>query len=156
MPVNNLSVVYCRTYTSDGWNTWHKLMFEDNLPKSFDAVYILHQSGSYASGKATERLFVYLKVKTGYMKYALYHFVDTTINCDGWQIYHVYHVDDLNDTNQIDLTITGEWECAIHLKDRDDFMSSLSKVIGKDNIPETNMEIKESDYFDPNTNEKYM
>lgn len=37
------------------------------------------------------------------------------------------------------------------IKDRDDFMYSLSKVIGKDNIPETDMEINNSDYFDPNS-----
>lgn len=37
------------------------------------------------------------------------------------------------------------------IKDREDFMPSLSKVIGKDNIPETDMEIKDSDYFDPNS-----
>lgn len=37
------------------------------------------------------------------------------------------------------------------IKDRDDFMHSLVKVIGKENIPDTDMEIKESDYFDPNS-----
>ena len=37
------------------------------------------------------------------------------------------------------------------IKDRDNFMSSLVNVIGKDNIPETDMEIKDSDYFDPNS-----
>lgn len=46
----------------------------------------------------------------------------------------------------------GDTEDVIHaIKDREDFMTSLSKEIGKDNIPETNMEIKESDYFDPNS-----
>lgn len=37
------------------------------------------------------------------------------------------------------------------IKNRDDFMSSLSKCIGTENIPETDLEIKESDYFDPNS-----
>lgn len=46
----------------------------------------------------------------------------------------------------------GDTEDIIYsIKDRDNFMPSLSKVIGKDNIPKTNMEIKDTDYFDPNS-----
>lgn len=50
------------------------------------------------------------------------------------------------------LTSTGYGdtkEIINNIKDRDNFFTSLSQVIGKDNIPETNMSISIDEMYDP-------
>lgn len=125
-PVSVAAVVYFRYYNGTTWTDWmnwakagvvNDLISDVNKRENLK---ILYESGSYASGKATERISVYIPSESGYIMYRLYHFVDNSIKCNTWQIYHVYHVDD-NLENMTDLSVTGEWECAIHLANRSDF-----------------------------------
>lgn len=116
---------YTRYFNGSSWSDWRHLIdnvkFDDAIENlSVRKMYLQHESGSFASGKATERLNVYLPAASGYILYRLYHFIDENINCNSWQIYHAYHVDDYF-ANQIDLSITGEWECAIKLNGKSDF-----------------------------------
>lgn len=104
-------------------NGWVVTLYTDTISKKQDKLrenYILYESGSYANGKATERISIFIPATIGYLKYTIYHFVDTENNSNCWQLYHIYHVDD-SFGNQIDLSRTGEYECAIRLDNRDDF-----------------------------------
>lgn len=85
-------------------------------------INVKYESGAYADGMATGRLHVYVPASTGYILYLMYHFVDNTNNSNCWQIYNAYWVnDDFDYANRISMTQTGEWECAVHLYERDDF-----------------------------------
>ena len=98
----------------------HLYRCSDALYKFTKTCKIKYESGSFAGGDATERLQIYIPAAVGYLRYDMYHFVDTSNNSNCWQLYHIYHVDK-NLENQIDLTITGEYECGIRLDGRSDF-----------------------------------
>jgi len=114
--------VYTRNSKSSVWTDWKRLAFASEIPTTGKAINIRHESGRFADGAATERLHVYVPAETGYILYLMYHFVDASNNSDVWQIYNAYQVDDNFDyASRKTLTVTGEWECAIHLNGRDDF-----------------------------------
>jgi hypothetical protein len=138
--------VYARNSKSSIWTDWKRLAFASEIPTNGKAINIRHESGSFADGAATERLHVYVPAETGYILYLMYHFVDTSNNSDVWQIYNAYQVDDNFDyASRKTLTITGEWECAIHLNGRDDFSGGHTHgdemmqnvVFLKDGVPVT-------------------
>lgn len=104
--------LYERQCKSGSWEAWKRITDKPNLIK--------YEQGSYYYGKATERLSIYLPASSGYIMYRLYHFEDTDNNCDGWQIFSVSTANDSLGNAQ-EFTVTGEWECAIHLDGRDDF-----------------------------------
>lgn len=131
IPLSTANVVYFRLYNGTAWTDWTNWAKADvvrelsaNVSKR-NNLKIQYESGSYNNGKATERLSIYIPAETGYILYRLYHFIDSSINCNTWRIYHAYRVDD-NLQNQTDLTVTGEWECAIHLANRDDFSGGFT------------------------------
>lgn len=69
----------------------------------------------------TERLDIYIPTVYGFVKYRFAHVVDADINADNWRIVGAYACDDnLNDRFQI--TTTGEWEMAIKIDGRSDFI----------------------------------
>lgn len=79
----------------------------------------------YVSGATmsyvTERLDIYIPTVYGFVKYRFAHVVDADINADNWRIVGAYACDDnLNDRFQI--TTTGEWEMAIKIDGRSDFI----------------------------------
>lgn len=55
--------------------------------------------------------------------YQMGHCVDASINADVWRIMFMYRVD--TNGTQRKLTMTGEWECAVHLADRSDFSGGI-------------------------------
>lgn len=55
--------------------------------------------------------------------YQMGHCVDASANADTWRIMFMYRVD--TNGTQRKLTMTGEWECAIHLDGRDDFSGGI-------------------------------
>lgn len=111
-----------RVFNGSDWTSWFYLITNNvfvNRIKSLEkSINVRYESGLW--GDATERVQIYIPATDGYIMYRLYHFIDTADNCNGWQIHHAYHVDD-DFGNAQDLTITGEWECAIRLEGRNDF-----------------------------------
>ena len=104
--------LYIRQCKSGSWGAWDRITEKKQ--------FIKYESGSFANGKATERISIYLPATIGYIMYRLYHFVDDTNNCNGWQIFSVSTTND-SLGNNVEFTVSGEWECAIHLDGRDDF-----------------------------------
>lgn len=84
-----------------------------------------YEAGSFNNGRATERLSIYIPATNGYMLHRLYHFVVNDINCDTWNIFNIYHVDNSKD-NMSQMTVSGEYECALHLYGRDDFSGGVT------------------------------
>jgi hypothetical protein len=69
---------------------------------------------------SNEHVDVYIPYKDGFIHYLIVHTESQAINSDVWRISLAYITDSaFNDVTQI--TTSGEWECAIHLPDRDDF-----------------------------------
>lgn len=73
------------------------------------------------SGTETERLYIYLPAKNGYTRVNFAHAVNDVNNYDIWVIHPLYKVnDDLSVDFQI--TVGGEFECALHELNAPDFM----------------------------------
>lgn len=135
VPVNN----HKYHFVLSGWNSitndditqslvdgWVLTRYNSIIPDEPDKkCSVLHETGSYNNGRATERLNIYIPASSGYLKYHVYHFEVADVNADCWQIFNLYHVDDSYD-NQIQLSNSGEWECALHLKDRSDFSGGVT------------------------------
>lgn len=96
-----------------------KNVSKDFIYQVVKANYLRYVSGSGLDG-STERVEVYIPTASGYVRYDFLHAVSQSINSDVWRIGFAYHTDDSFNTD-INLTTSGEWECAIHLSDRDDF-----------------------------------
>lgn len=118
--------MYQRFYDGTGWTAWQyfvqseRFLAQEKVVNKIKNIKIKYESGSFNNGNATERIAVYIPATNGYIMVHLYHFIVNDINCNTWRVYHIYHVDD-NLENQIDLSVSGEWECAVHLAGRDDF-----------------------------------
>ena len=69
---------------------------------------------------STERVETHIPTASGYVRYDFLHTVSQAINSDVWRMGFAYHTDDSFNVD-LNLTTSGEWECAIHLIDRDDF-----------------------------------
>lgn len=83
----------------------------------------------YINGEAedfgTEALRLYLPTHDGYINYNLVHSVSAERNCDVWRLGPAYHC---NDAFQNKILLTrprAEWEMAIRLKDRPDFIGGV-------------------------------
>ena len=69
----------------------------------------------------TERIDIYIPTVLGYVKYRFGHVFDSDINADNWRIVGAFACDEnLNDRFQI--ASTGEWEMAIKIEGRPDFI----------------------------------
>ena len=83
-------------------------------------VLIKYTSGS-GEQYATEYVDIFVPQKTGYIRYRLVHTVSISKNADVWRMGYAYYANDaLEDVTQ--LTVDGEWECALKLLGRDDFI----------------------------------
>ncbi len=83
-------------------------------------------SNSFTNEGATEALRVYLPTEVGYINYNFVHSVVPSRNCDIWRIGQAYAVDD-NFENQYAITSGGaEWDMAIKLSGRSDFIGGYA------------------------------
>jgi hypothetical protein len=88
------------------------------IPKQ-KKVYFKYSATS-GGDSSNEHIDVYIPYKEGFIHYLVVHTESQTINADVWRISLAYITDSaFNDVTQI--TTSGEWECAIHLPDRNDF-----------------------------------
>ena len=72
-----------------------------------------------------ERLYVYIPTKVGYIRVNFCHYISASINANCWLIHPLKAVDDsLN--SRFDVTVSGEFECALHITDAPDFMGGSS------------------------------
>lgn len=77
-------------------------------------------SATSGGDSSNEHIDIYTPYKDGFIHYLVVHTESQSINSDVWRISLAYITDSaFNDVTQI--TTSGEWECAIHLPDRDDF-----------------------------------
>ncbi len=73
----------------------------------------------------TEHIDIYIPTVVGYLHYEFGHCVYAPTNADNWRISLLYSVDD--DLNErFGITQRGEWEMAITLKGRSDFMGGIA------------------------------
>ena len=78
-----------------------------------------------AAGYVSERLYIYLPAKVGFVEFDFAHYINASINADTWNIRMTNAVDEeLN--NRFLLTTTGEFECAIKIDGAPDFMGGIS------------------------------
>lgn len=73
------------------------------------------------TGANTERLYIYLPAKSGYIRYNFEHYENQDKNADIWLVHPVYTVTDSLETDRT-VTVAGEFECAIKIRNAPDFM----------------------------------
>lgn len=73
---------------------------------------------------STENLDIYLPTYNGYIKYDFQHCVLDSINADSWRIKDATK-SSVNLIDSTKITTKGEWECAIHLNNRNDFSGGI-------------------------------
>ena len=105
---------YIRVQKAGTWQSWERILVASDIPTLGKVPKVMYEAGTFISGDADARISIYIPATTGYILYRLYHFVKEAIDCNCWQIYHVYKVSD-SFSDQTDLTVGGEWECAIKL-----------------------------------------
>lgn len=85
-------------------------------------IQYIEESGENQSD-AKINVFIPRDVENRRTMYQLGHCVDASNNANVWRIMFAYRVD-TGDTLR-KLTMTGEWECAVHLDGRDDFSGGI-------------------------------
>ncbi len=75
--------------------------------------------------RSTEQINIYVPTVVGYLRYDFIHCVNESTNADNWRIGKLYSVDD-NLNVRFPITQNGEWEMAITLKGRPDFMGGIA------------------------------
>ena len=84
-----------------------------------DKCYLQYVSGS-GKDHSTECVRIFTPAAIGYIEYEFVHTVYESINSDIWRVAYAYACDS-SFNRKFNITTTGEWEIAIHLKDRSDF-----------------------------------
>lgn len=129
-------------YTSYGYPSFHELSYNENNVLNENVIlndtqieqvnakivskkckFIYEQKSTIES--SNEQLTVFIPTKSGYTKYQFVHSIDTSKNADNWRMGLAYAVDD-NFGNEVALTSSGEWECAVRLKGRNDFSGGIA------------------------------
>jgi len=82
--------------------------------------YVLYERAPGASG-STERVNIFVPSGSGYICYSLGHVVDNNINADNWRIVEAYCCDEEGE-RLFGIVDGGEWEMAIMLEGRPDFI----------------------------------
>lgn len=90
------------------------------IPKKLKLVY----DDTSGSG-ITERLNIYQPLAVGYAKWDFAHCVLNNKNSNCWTIRPLYAVDD-SLANRYAITTSGEFECALKINDRSDFMGGFA------------------------------
>lgn len=81
---------------------------------------VVEHTKNSGESMSLDALNVYIPVADWYVKYVFAHTQFESINADVWRVANAY-VCDNSFINQYNISTSGEWECAVHLKDRDDF-----------------------------------
>lgn len=82
---------------------------------------LLKYANTTGESYSVERLFIYLPTVVGYVGYEFAHVVSDTINADNWRILRAFACDNkLN--KRFNITSGGEWEMAIKILNRTDFI----------------------------------
>ena len=76
-------------------------------------------------GTSTERLEFFAPTNGGYIKYEYVHSVNTAINANNWRIDNAYFCN-FDFEEILALTLSGEWEVALHLQGRNDFSGGIA------------------------------
>ena len=74
----------------------------------------------------TEALYIYIPTGEGYIRYQLVHTDLPQRNADTWRLGHVARVDDAFENELIITNPGAEWEMALKLEDRPDFIGGLA------------------------------
>ena len=64
---------------------------------------------------------VYLPSEVGYINFNIAHAVIEKIHCDTWRLSYAFSLDDGLE-NELQITPSAEWDMAVRIKDRDDFI----------------------------------
>ena len=83
-------------------------------------LYCKYDSG-FSLEKSVAALRVYIPTKLGYVNYNVAHAVHSEIFCDTWRLSHAFACDD-NFENEYCLNPSAEWDMALRIQDRDDFI----------------------------------
>ena len=67
---------------------------------------------------------IYVPTDVGYINYNIAHAIHNGINANNWRTSLAFACDD-NFENEYVLTYTGEWDMALRIKDRDDFIGGV-------------------------------
>ena len=74
----------------------------------------------------TEALYIYIPTGEGYIRYQLIHTVLPQRNADTWRLGYVVHVDDSFENERVITNPGAEWEMALELNGRHDFIGGLA------------------------------
>lgn len=107
--VSNLTREYIRYSVNGEWSTSDK----QNITVEYD--------NTAGDENSTEHIKISIPrtISGKYTQYMLGHCVNTDINADVWRIMRSY-------ANTRQITMAGEWECALHLAERDDFSGGIT------------------------------
>jgi hypothetical protein len=81
--------------------------------------FILYKNNA-GEHSSNERVDIYIPQSKGYILYSLVHTISASINVNIWRMGYTWYCND-NFEKITQLTIDGEWECAVKLDGRDDF-----------------------------------
>lgn len=125
--------IYVRT-GNPVWSDWIKPLYQDDINiiinslmneiNKYEKIAVKYTSGNGVD-KSTEKFDVYVP-KRGlselkYIHYVILHSVDDDERCDVWRIGYCY-LSSLDFIDEKQITTTGEWEMAIKLLGKDDFI----------------------------------
>ena len=83
-------------------------------------LYVKYDVG-FSQERAVEGLHLYIPTKEGYIDHTFGHTVSDAINADIWRLSFAYMCDDAL-ANPVAITTTGEWDMALMLSGRPDFI----------------------------------
>lgn len=90
------------------------------MPAGWKRAAVQWRSGEDAGQAAAEQLIIDLPRENGFARFTLLHTQDAAKNADCWRLGKLFACDDFGQVTQT-LAINGEWEAALHLKNRTDF-----------------------------------
>ena len=111
VPTGTTETVYGLAYENVVKDTFKNQIVEKNLKIKY-------------SDSDNGHLYIYRKKFVGYVMYDFVHSIDDSKNSNVWRIDKAYAVTDTL-TLRFNITTYGEWECALHLKDRSDFSGGI-------------------------------
>ena len=81
--------------------------------------FVKYTNGS-GNDSSAERLDIFIPTNVGFVDYQFVHTVNADRHADIWRVAYAMAYNDAG-VKRYNITTAGEWECAVHLKNRDDF-----------------------------------
>lgn len=97
--------------------------FDDN-DDSYRHLYCRYDS-TYNYETSSGALRIYLPTDVGYINYNIVHAIHNGINANNWRTGLAFACDD-NLENEYVVTYTGEWDMAVRIQGRDDFIGGIA------------------------------